>query len=584
MATRKAGIGAELRMDTRGWKAGIDKGRNDLLKFKQDAAGVRIAPSSGGWTELNSKLQIAGVAMRGLGLAGRAIGSLFKSDMGIEGLSRSLAAVTRDSQSLQSQMDDLMKVAAGPGIDFSSAVQGSAALQSVGLSAKESREALEQWSNAVASSAGGAEELKGVITALRQILSKPTVQQEDVNQILERVGSFAAVAAKLENLKAKPAEWVKNATAELAKMPRVAAGAKESVDGLKDAWEQWKIGASGGRASAAGSAFMDYGAKVLKNGFNAKDFEALGGGLQDAFSPQKKNPLTALQPSEKDIQDRQKAWLESQETIRKNRETMADKQLKSLQGELDLQKQLAEARLGHDRDAIKALEEKIYLMEHVENLAKQMGVSEQFVTDRLKERLKTEREIEEIGRRDATAHAETQSKADMLRFRGKNKQADKLERKEREGNRVNELLDTTNLSREDAQRIAHGESVIQSGRKRISGARAGQNVDKYGFATTGNPNTDGGMKSRASGLITPKSSDDQPFSMIPYFKDQQADGTNRVKSVLNEKRKAKASGGKSDSEASGGIGADFMQTLRQIEQNTRDSRKTPAEKHAPLKR
>ncbi len=461
------------------------------------AAGNAVTSGVGKWTEFASKMQIAGLAVRGVSAAGRALGSVFKSDVNFETLVRSLGAVTKDSETLEKQMSELQKVAAAPGIDMAQAVQGSAALQSVGQSAAESRDTLREFANATAKAGGNAETLGGVMMALRQMMSKPTVQAEEIMQISERIPEFMSIATRLENLKSDPKKFVSAAVDEMSKLSRVAAGSAEAADNLADAWDRAKVASSGGRVAAAGSSLMNYAGDVLSNGFNKENFAKMMIGVDDAVQGNVKSPIQQFEPGKDEIKKRQEAAKQAIEERKAGAESLAQIVFDTEIAEMNMEGELQAAKAKGNADEIRALEEKQFLLKNVAKMAKEMGVSEQFVTDQIKAQLAVKRIIVNEANKAAGAktlrEAQGSSAVDQLRSRGKDKAADKLEEQQRKSARFKDLIagnvpraDAINQVNSEARTREDQEYLDRTGRVKMRGAvstrKDGQGLSGYDFS------------------------------------------------------------------------------------------------------
>lgn len=471
------------------------------------AASAAMGKSGGGggtnWANVAGAVSVAGTAMRGAAIAAKAVGSVFRSGMNLENLIRQLSASTEDTESLRTQMDELAKVGAKPGIDFNTAIQGSAALQSVGMSAKESRKSLEEWSNVVAAAGGNAEVLQGVLMAVRQMMTKDTIQQEDVNQILERVPQFATINAQLEKLKSNPKAYIREAVEELSKMDRVASGAQESVDGLLDSWTQFKTSVSNAKLLGIGPSMGS-----LATGATNFTSRLLQGKFKDAFTQvdddvraANRDPIDALAPSPEQIARRQEARANAENKRIEDRVKSGEKfftlaeenarKLFNMQAEdLAMEQEIRALRIAGLNEQAEKLEDQRTLMQQVKKLAMDLNVSEEMVRDRLTEQLELRREMERIaGQKEARDMAEEQ-RIQGLRNAGRNREADRAE-DEQVKSQALEQLKGRNVPAAEAEKLAEMEvrnrrdqrSIESTGRRRIRGAvsRNSRGLDDYDF-------------------------------------------------------------------------------------------------------
>nr|WP_281375557.1 tape measure protein [Haloferula luteola] len=169
-----------------------------------------------------------------------------------ERLQKGLAAIMGDGEAAAARMRELQLVAKMPGLGFQEAVQGDIRLQAVGFSAARSTQLLLGFGNALATVGGGKAELDGVIVALSQMAAKGKISAEEINQIAERVPQIRTAIknafgnADSEFLQAAGVsveEFIDGITKELAKLPRAAGGAANSIENLEDAWTRLKSGA-----------------------------------------------------------------------------------------------------------------------------------------------------------------------------------------------------------------------------------------------------------------------------------------------------------------------------------------------------
>jgi tape measure domain-containing protein len=109
------------------------------------------------------------------------------SFVSLDSLKRGLAAVMGSESAMKAELLKLKEVAKLPGLGFEDAVQGSIRLQAAGLSAKDARESLIGFGNALATVGKGKAELEGVTLALSQIQAKGKVSAEEINQLAERL-------------------------------------------------------------------------------------------------------------------------------------------------------------------------------------------------------------------------------------------------------------------------------------------------------------------------------------------------------------------------------------------------------------
>ncbi|MDJ1481306.1 tape measure protein [Cytophagaceae bacterium YF14B1] len=170
-------------------------------------------------------------------------GASIKAAGDMEALEKGLVAVTGDAEKAAQELKALKEVARLPGLGLKEAVQGSINLQAAGFSAKQARESLQAFGNALAVVGKGKADLDGVTLALTQIASKGKISAEEINQIAERVPQFRkAIQAAfgtsnsedLQKLGISAQEFVEKTTKELSKLPKASAGINASFENIGD--------------------------------------------------------------------------------------------------------------------------------------------------------------------------------------------------------------------------------------------------------------------------------------------------------------------------------------------------------------
>lgn len=161
----------------------------------------------------------------------------------LDSLRRGLEAIAGSAVEARIQMARLTEIAKLPGIGFEEAIQGSIRLQAVGFSAREAERALIQFSNAVALTGGGREELSRITVQLGQLAAKGKVLSQDLRPIIEAapaVGralkqAFGTVNADdLADMTESSREFLDILIKELERLPRAAAGAKNAFENFRD--------------------------------------------------------------------------------------------------------------------------------------------------------------------------------------------------------------------------------------------------------------------------------------------------------------------------------------------------------------
>lgn len=162
----------------------------------------------------------------------------------LDSLQRGLTAITGSAEEAGRQLTRLTEIAKLPGIGFQEAIQGSIRLQAVGFSAEKAEKALVQFSNAIALTGGGREELDRITVQLGQLSAKGKVLSQDLKPIIEAgpaVGralkeAFGTVNAEdIQALGLSSEEFLDKLLNQLGKLPRAAAGLRNTFDNFTDA-------------------------------------------------------------------------------------------------------------------------------------------------------------------------------------------------------------------------------------------------------------------------------------------------------------------------------------------------------------
>lgn len=168
----------------------------------------------------------------------------------LDSLKRGLTAIVGSSDEASRQLARLTQIAKLPGIGFQEAIQGSIRLQAVGFSAAEAEKNLREFSNAIALTGGGRDELTRVTVQLGQLAAKGKVLSQDLRPIIEAapaVGrallqAFGTVNADdIQELGLSTKQFLDILVGELGRLPRAAAGAKNSFENFRD--ELFRAGA-----------------------------------------------------------------------------------------------------------------------------------------------------------------------------------------------------------------------------------------------------------------------------------------------------------------------------------------------------
>lgn len=225
--------------------------------------GVDLSPLERGLNKATSMVskntaKITRVADRmtatvGAGLAAIAAGAL-SSTSDLQGMQSALTTIAGSAEEARRQFALLRKDATNnPGLTMEPAVKGVVRLQAAGLEFEQSREAINEFANAMASV--GNTDMDGVTLALSQIVAKGKVFAEEINQINERVPQIRGVlkdvlgtadTEKIQAMNLEVEEFVSMITEGFKRLPRaqqtINTGFRNLADSVKIA--SGEIGAS----------------------------------------------------------------------------------------------------------------------------------------------------------------------------------------------------------------------------------------------------------------------------------------------------------------------------------------------------
>ncbi len=164
----------------------------------------------------------------------------------LDAAKRALVAINGSAAEASQQLTRLREIAKLPGIDFEGAITGATRLQAVGFSAAEAERSLKAFSNAIAITGGGAEQLRSVSIQLAQLSSKGKVLAQDLRPIIEAApilgrvlkDAFGTVdsdqiSKQLEKAGKSSKDFINIITEGLEKLPRVIGGPKEALENFQ---------------------------------------------------------------------------------------------------------------------------------------------------------------------------------------------------------------------------------------------------------------------------------------------------------------------------------------------------------------
>lgn len=214
-----------------------------------------------------------------------------------DALQKSLQAVEGNAQNAAKAMKMLRDVAKLPGLGLVEAAEGYRGLRLQGLDAAQSERVIRATGNANALAGGGREELSRILLAIRQILSRPNLSGEELNQLAEGgipahrilLDAFGtADGGELKKLGVDSREALEAIVQGLEKMPKAGESAKNVIENLAQAAELAVIAigagvATGGLPGAIGSLTAAFEQLDESGGF-----ELIGqaiAGVMDSLNP-----------------------------------------------------------------------------------------------------------------------------------------------------------------------------------------------------------------------------------------------------------------------------------------------------------
>jgi tape measure domain-containing protein len=212
----------------------------DIAQFESAMSKLQKATKKIGkqFTDIGKSMTIGlTVPLVGLGIAA------IKSASEIDTLKRALKAVMGSTERAEAEFKKLIEVAKLPGLGLEDAVRGSVNLQAAGFSADQARRALLAFGNALATVGKGKDDLAGVNLVLTQILNKPKVMQQDLNQLFERLPQVRGAMLKtfgtfssegLQAMGIDGVEFVEKIITEFEKLPKMTGGLKNAFENMGD--------------------------------------------------------------------------------------------------------------------------------------------------------------------------------------------------------------------------------------------------------------------------------------------------------------------------------------------------------------
>lgn len=426
MAIKRASISANLRADATQWQRGCDTARAATDKLKKDVEKTTIKGPKANFTGI-SKGTVAVAA--GATAAAMGVGKLFDEAMKAEGLIRSLAATDRATESLRTQIEELIKTSEKPGVgSLNTAARMQIEFQGIGMEAAEARKAIEALGNEAAVMALPQEDLMAVAVSMRQ-MAKAGVDMQNLKEIFSRMPRLAGMVEGLD--KTDALQFIRALLQRVGEMPKVAASAKEDVDSLKDSVRQFLVTASGSVVSNSIGRLAQAGKALLQG-----DFGKVSERLQDVGGDMAAGISSPLEKFEKTAAERAAVRARIEEQSLKD-QIAKRQQLIDMAQQMDQADQdayyMGLAKADQDEQEIANLEDAAELTRRLNELRETGLKVDEDIVDAIKRQVAQRREDIQLIRAAAAAKQKADEEQNLkianLRQRGKNRQADKEEDK-----------------------------------------------------------------------------------------------------------------------------------------------------------
>jgi tape measure domain-containing protein len=228
---------AKFQSDITGIDSGIQQANSKLDAFEREQQSKYGA--------LQSRMKSVGTAMSlavtaPIVYAGKEAVDAYKE---MDSLKRGLTVVMGGATEARKELDKLREVAKLPGLGLSEAIEGSVALQAVGESAKEARDLMMGFGNALATVGKGKNELNAVMEQVKQSLSIGKVMTADIRIIRQYVPQMSAAmkalfgtsnSEEIAKMGVSSEEFFSKLTAYLLKMPKMTTGFKNDLENMSD--------------------------------------------------------------------------------------------------------------------------------------------------------------------------------------------------------------------------------------------------------------------------------------------------------------------------------------------------------------
>ena len=415
MGSQKSSISAQLQLSGQAkFKSGLGEVGRDARAFGKTMDSISSKGIGGGnrFTEMVSGIHLAGMAARGTGAIMR---KAFGEDLSVEQLAMGLAAVSDGAETLSDQFAALKEASKLPGLGFTEMAKGSLTLQAVGVGAKQSRDMIIEFGNALATVGKGKNELDAITDALSKMAGKGSVTEEHLNIIAERYPAIRSIAQDLD--KSSPLKFMGGLAEALSKLPRATGTAQDAIDNLGDAVNQFTSGKTGGRIQSIVGTLADGLAKTVNNSTNLK--EGLGGvvdtlkNMAVLVNEPMESPLAKYELTPEQIKKRKELRVMASEEEAKAKQKVLDAEIEIANKEASLD---AAKQSGDDEKILWATQE-LALLKEKQKLIQSLGVTEEQAAGHIRDRVEIElngaKAVRDAEKQKAFEKANTQNARDL---------------------------------------------------------------------------------------------------------------------------------------------------------------------------
>lgn len=261
-------IRARITADASEFSRGIDTATARTKRFKSEISSMGSGMSG----------MVSAIAGMGAGVLSFAAAMNSVKEAGkMESFKLSLDAVGDKTQSIEAKLGQLREMAKMPGLDFESAAIGMTRLQAVGFKAGEAQRTITEMANALALVGGSGEDMKGIVIALGQIMSKGKVSAEEIGQIAERLPTIRVAmtqafgtgeSEKIQQMGISAKDFITGLTGALSTMERAGVGINKTMDQVADGAKRISaaVGTSLFNAVVGGLNYFGAGIKDISDG------------------------------------------------------------------------------------------------------------------------------------------------------------------------------------------------------------------------------------------------------------------------------------------------------------------------------